>query len=123
MIWINQLTLIDIKEYKIGALVRPSKLANDMFDAAETLFRSAIDSFATKTKLTDLIGQTIVKYLKDNFPQASDCCHLEKIFMRFAKIRHNFYGEYKSSNLQVKFKETIASKQNASKTSKAVSLE
>ena len=39
-------TLISIKDYRAGALVRPSEVANAMFERAEKIFRSQRDSLA-----------------------------------------------------------------------------
>ena len=114
--------LITLIEYKAGALVRPSVLANKMFFQTETLFRSSIDSVITGKGLTDRLGDAVVDHLKANFPEAPKC-HIAKIFKRFVKVRLYFEGEHRNSHLQIKNSADIQGKTNASKSSKAVSLQ
>ena len=115
-------TLIRMKEFKEGALCRPTRLGNKAFLFAEQLIRSANLEYSKQTGLCDLLTKKIVDGIKENYPDAPTC-HLRPIFRRFTNARLNFDGDYIESHLTVKNKKEIKGKANASKTSKGVTLE
>ena len=115
-------SLICQKEIKEGALTRPSKLATKIFIMAENVFRSANIKFSKQTRLIDLLTEQVLKHVKANAPEVPQC-HLEIIFRRFVRARLFVDGEFTDSQLQVKNKEMIKGKRNASKTAKAVALQ
>ena len=115
-------SLITLKEYKEDVLVRPSKVANQMFLQSETIFRNNVKLFPTGTGLIDLMQNAIVEHIKAYFPSTIPHCHLSRIFRKFAKSRLYFEGEFKSAQLLVKNKKEIEGKAYASKSSKGVSL-
>ena len=114
-------SLITQKDYKPGALARPSEMANNMFTAAENLIRSSNISFSKQKGLTDILTDKIVEHVKLNFEKIPNC-HLQVLLRRFAKARLFFNANNIDSRLQIKHKKEIDGKKHASKTSKGVSL-
>ena len=115
-------SLIKQKEYKEGALTRPSKLGNQIFRHAEKMFRGANVSFSKEKKLTDLLANKIVADLKQNFPNIPHC-HLDVMFRRFVNARLHFDAEHIDNEFVEKNAKIIAGKAMASKTAKGVNLE
>ena len=101
-------TLIRMKEFKKGALCRPTRLGNKAFLFAEKVIRSAKLEYSKQTGLCDLLTKKIVDGIKENYPDAP-ACHLVPIFRRFTNARLNFDGDYIESHLTVKNKKEIKS--------------
>ena len=114
-------SLITAREYKAGALVRPSRLANAMFKRLEGIFRSKSDTFTKTKNINNILTIEFVKEAKENFPQVPDC-HFELMFRRFAKIRLHFEGEFLNSKLQNRQRDEINNSAYGSKSSKGVNL-
>ena len=114
-------SLITAREYKAGALVRPSRLANAMFKRLEGIFRSLSDTFAKRKSINDILTVAFIKEAKENFPQAPDC-HFDLMFRRFAKIRLHFEGEFLNAKMQIRQKDEVENAAFGSKSSKGVNL-
>ena len=121
-------SLITAREYKAGALVRPSRLANALFKRLEGIFRAKSETFAKLKNINNILtiafvkeAKEFVKESKENFPQVPDC-HFELMFRRFAKIRLHFEGEFLNSKLQNRQRDEIENSAYGSKSSKGVNL-
>ena len=114
-------SIIAARDYKEGALTRPSELANKLFQRLENIFRSLSDSFANQKNLTDILTAAFKKDAKENFPDAPDCC-FELMFCRFSKIRLHFEGDFLDEKMQSQQKDEIKNAEYGSKSSKAVKL-
>ena len=114
-------SLITAREYKAGALVRPSRMANAMFKRLEGIFRKKSETFAKRKNINDILTVAFLKEAKEIFPQVPTC-HFELMFRRFAKIRLHFEGEFINSQLQIRQKSEIENAAFGSKSSKGVSL-
>ncbi len=78
--------LIELKEFKKGSFLRPSVLANNLFQAAEALFMSNRDLFYGQEKMIDKISSKVSELIEgklENLP----LCHLDKIVRRFIRFR------------------------------------
>ena len=116
--------LISFKEFKDGALIRPTKDAFEMFYDAEVLFRSEESINCDKNGLLgNNISTKVVKYLTEKFTKMPDC-HLEKIFSRFIRARLCFEGKEKNRNLlsTTEVKREAEAEANASRTTKALTV-
>ena len=115
----NQLCnqLIRMRDYKIGALCRPTELGNQMFQLAENVFRYQQEKLLhqKKSRLGDKIASAIILQWKESFPQAPSC-HLKTMANRFAKIRLLFFGSYTSRQLELAQKDKLVSASHASQS-------
>ena len=93
--------IIRLKDYKLGALCRPTELGNQMFQLAENVFRVQQQQLMhqKKKRLGDKIGSAIILQWKANFPEAPSC-HFKTMANRFAKIRLLFFGAFSSRKLE-----------------------
>ena len=111
-------TLIDLREYKEGALIRPSQKAIDMFTIAEKVFRAHRDEWKNEsnaaTKLTDR-ALTII----ENSYSTVKKCHLRIIISRFLRARLHFYASFETRKEVPKNATNIRSAANASKSTAA----
>ena len=114
-------SLITAREYKAGALVRPSRMANAMFKRLEGIFRKYSETFAKRKSINDILTVAFIKEAKENFPQAPDC-HFDLMFRRFAKIRLHFEGEFLNAKMQIRQKDEVENAAFGSKSSKGVNL-
>ena len=114
-------SLITEKEYKPGALTRPSRFANAIFTDIEKLFRGAELAFSKQNNLTIILTDKMMASVLQKFPDVPKC-HLRLIFRRFANARLNFDANFIDNQFIEKNKKIIEGKANASKTSKGVSL-
>ena len=110
-------TLISIKDYRAGALVRPSEVANAMFEKAEKIFRSQRDSLAGQKMIWNKMTTMILEVLKEEFTEVPTC-HLRIIFHRFVKARFHFWADFTDIRSQKEQKKNIDSEANSSRTSK-----
>ena len=110
--------LINLREYKEGALVRPSHKAVDMFTIAEQVFRAHRDEWKKEsnaaTKLTDR-ALTII----ENSYSTVKKCHLRIIISRFLRARLHFYASFETRKEVPKNDTNIRSAANASKSTAA----
>ena len=114
--------LISTKEFKKGALTRPTKVAFEMFFDSEVIFRSSESAACeSNTLLGKKITAKVLHFLLEKFPKMPDC-HIDKIFSRFIRARLCFEGRQKSRNLLSKgtIQKEVAAEANASKTTKAL---
>ena len=109
--------LIRMKDYRIGALCRPTELANKMVKRAENLFRAEQDNLKhqKKTRLGDRMTSKLLLQWRTHFSDAPKC-HLKLLATRFAKIRLHFYGVYLTKNLVTKQKKKLAKESRGSKS-------
>ena len=109
--------LIRLRDYKLGALCRPTELGNSMFQLAENVFRVQQEKLIhqKKTRLGDKISSAIILQWKENFPQATTC-HFKTMANRFAKIRLLFFGSFTSRQLEVAQRKKLAGASNASQS-------
>ena len=111
--------LIRLRDYKVGALCRPSSLANNMTLVAENVFRVAYEEhkFQKNVRLGDKISSKIHMQWQQQFSEAPSC-HLKLLCDRFTSLRLNFNGRFMSRQLLTKEKKKIVSDSNASKSTK-----
>ena len=109
--------LIRMRDYKLGALCRPTELGNNMFQLAENVFRVQQEKLIhqKKTRLGDKISSAIILQWKESFPQAPTC-HLKTMANRFAKIRLLFFGSFTSRQLVIAEKKKLVGASNASQS-------
>ena len=113
--------LIRLREYKVGALCKPSKLANDMMQLAEKVFRAEQEKLKCqkKVRLGDKIGSKIELHWKSNFPEVPKC-HVKLLASRFAKTRLGFFGAFTSRQLIIKQKKKLKGQSHASRSTEPV---
>ena len=109
--------LIRLREYKKGALCKPTKLANDMLQLAEKVFRCEQErlKWQKKVRLADKITSKLELHWRSSFPMVPKC-HIKTIAARFAKIRLQFFGAFTSRQLVIKQKKKLKGQSNASKS-------
>ena len=107
--------LIRLRDYKKGALCRPTEIGNKMFQVAEKVFRHLQEKliYQKKSRLGDKIASAIILQWKENFPQVPSC-HFKTMANRFSKIRLLFYGAYSSHQLELAQKEKLVGASHAS---------
>ena len=82
-------SLITEKEFKPGALTRPSKFANAIFSHIEHIFRGAELAFSKQNNLTTILTDKMMASVLQKFPEVPKC-HLRLLFRRFANARLHF---------------------------------
>ena len=97
----NQLdnSLIDHKEFKKGAMTRPSVLGNKAFFTMESLFLTNRDTYKEKKRISDLIVKNIVEKMSDQY-DTLPLCHLEKIVRKYVNCRIQRWGKFQSKQLK-----------------------
>ena len=112
--------LIALKEYKIGAMIRPSVLANDIFAWAESIVKShgRKPGFQSETGLKSKITEAVLLHISENF--SCPTCHLKIIIPRFINARLHFWSKCKNSLAQKKHGADIISEAHASKSTKTM---
>ena len=85
--------LIKMKEYKKGVFVKPSPLANRLFQAAEALFISNRDNYHGRKDIVNELSERICEFLPDKVENLPTC-HLGKIVRRFVRFRCFKWGDF-----------------------------
>ena len=112
---------IQMREYKKGALVHPTVMANEMFLHAEKIFRAAWKLLPKHKNLNEKLTSKVVSACSGKFEQLP-LCHLERILGKFVEVRLHFYADYIDGKLQKISKRAIINSANASKSTKAATL-
>lgn len=116
--------LISLKEFKNGALTKPTKIAFEMFYDSEAIFRSNESVVGQNDRLIgNKITTNVLQFLREKFKQVPDC-HMDKIFTRFIRARLCFEGKEKTRNLFEKksIQKEAEAEANASRTTKALKI-
>ena len=112
---------IQMREYKKGALVHPTVMANEMFLHAEKVFRAAWKELPKHKNLNEKLTSKVVSACSSKFQQLPHC-HLERILGKFVEVRLHFYADYIDGKLQRMHKRAIINSANASKSTKAAMI-
>ena len=109
--------LIRLRDYRLGALCRPTEVANKMFQQAENIFRVVQEKLISqkKTRLGDKISSAILLHWKAEFPQLPTC-HLKVMANRFAKVRLLFFSSYATHHLETREMKKLAGASRASQS-------
>ena len=114
--------LLSYKEWKQrpGYLIRPTKLANDLFHTAEALFKLYRTQFYSqkniKVKMVELVYQEIVK--KAQFVDFPHKGHLKLVITRFMKGRLFFWANHMNKHDKKLLKDAKVDQSFASKSSR-----
>ena len=98
--------LISLRDYKPGALKRPSVLGNELIKCAETVFRIERDRLVGQDGIGNKLAAKFLNQWQREFPTLPTC-HLKLIADRYAKIRLHFWAKFVNEQLQEGQKETI----------------
>ena len=112
--------LIVEKEWRIGSLTRPTKLANVLFHTIEGLFKCNRHLYLEKYDIQTSLVDFLTKHIKANVEDVPHCC-LEKIINRFMRGRLHFWAKFineqgKEVNDPIALQESMASKSSRAKT-------
>ena len=112
--------LIVGKEWKLGCLTRPTKLANVIFHTIEGLFKCNRHLYLEKKDIQKSLVDFLTKHIKANVEEVPHCC-LEKIINRFMRGRLHFWAKFineqgKEVNDPIALQESMASKSSRAKT-------
>ena len=110
--------LISLRDYKPGALKRPSKIGNELIKCAETVFRIERDRLVGQDGIGNKLAAKFLAQWQREFPDLPTC-HLKLIAERYAKIRLHFWAKFVNDQLQEGQKETIAQASYSSKPMRA----
>ena len=109
--------LIRMRDYRVGALCRPTIFANNLTQIAEKVFRREQDRLKNqkKERLGDKITSKILLQWENDSPEVPKC-HLKIIAARFAKLRLHFFGTFTSRRLEKNQKKKLVQESNASRS-------
>ena len=109
--------LIRLRDYRVGALCRPTELANKMVQWAENVFRGEQEKLMKQkqSRIGDKITSILKIHWEKHYPEAPKC-HLKILAGRFAKLRLHFYGVHMTRKLVVKQKNKLTKESRASRS-------
>ena len=111
-------TLMRAKDFKEGALTRPSVLGNTVFKLAEDFFSMHYSKLSGKKGITEKMTQLIIKKLIEKIPDITQC-HLSIIIRRFVTARLMWKLNNETSHEIEAQKVVISNEANSSRTMKA----
>ena len=111
-------SLIDHKEFKEGAMTRPSILGNEAFFTMESLFLTNRDTYKEKKRISDIIVHNIVEKMCQQY-DSLPLCHLEKIVRKYVNCRLQRWGKFQNKELTTKNKAVIFSEAHSSRSTAA----
>ena len=106
--------LIELKQWRDGVLVLPSKDAIEWFSMAEAYFQSNRDKLLTSgpRTLDELAKTTYDSLVETPIP----ACHLRLLVDRFYKFRMNFWSKHLHAQIVVKKMAKIKAQQHSSRS-------
>ena len=110
--------MIDQREYKEGALTRPSLKAIEMFTIAEKVFRAHRDEWKNEKDVATKLTDRALRIIEDTYSSVKKC-HLRIIIARFMRSRLHFYASFETRKELPKNAANIKSAANASKSTAA----
>ena len=112
-------TLIVMKEFKAGCLVKPTEQANSMFQIAEAIFKEKRGELVGDGMILDKLRDLAVDKVSNHFGQDFPKCHLKVILRRYIKLRLIFWTRLHSARLETDQSQVINNASYASKSSRA----
>ena len=112
--WKNEnYTFINLREYKEGALTRPSQKAIDIFTIAEKVFREHINGLKNTENVASKLTDRALLIIEDTYSTVKKC-HLKTIMSRFLRARLHFFARRETKREVPKNKTNIQSASNSS---------
>ncbi len=112
------------KEYKEGALVHPSQMANKIFINAEALFKKNRETWAkSKNQVNILATKISLSLLEDFKSEAVPQCHFLLMLRRFIRLRLFKWGDHMMSKLEAIHKRDIVNQSYGSKSTRIQTAE